>query len=179
MIAAMLLAVLAAVPVRTARVSVDERSPPQGATASATDADSSDADIAGSLAALRALDSDQALLDRMIGQMIMVGFSGSHERDEGVAAVRGQLARGEIGGVVLYPENIHRPQELRNLTAFLTKDSELTPLIGVDQEGGLVQRVSTFRRRAMSAATRSSAKRTARCIFMRAWRGSSRALAST
>jgi beta-N-acetylhexosaminidase len=126
-------------------VSADERPAPKAAPASApaAAANSSDADIAGSLAALRALDSDQALLDRMIGQMIMVGFPGSHKCDEGVADVREQLARGEIGGVVLYPENIHRPQELRDLTAFLANaKAELTPLIGVDQEGGLVQRLA-------------------------------------
>ena len=41
----------------------------------------------------------------MIGQTIMVGFSGQSEHDPGVKAVRDQLAKGRIGGVVLYPEH--------------------------------------------------------------------------
>ncbi len=88
-------------------------------------------------------DEGAALLDRMIGQMIMVGFPGAGERDKGVAAVRDELAAGTIGGVVLYPENIGRPRQLRNLTAFLANaKSELVPLIAVDQEGGQVQRLT-------------------------------------
>ena len=84
-----------------------------------------------------------ALLDAMIGQMIMVGFSGSSERDAGVVAVRDQLNKGTIGGVVLYPDNIGQPVELRGLTAFLRNaKSSPVPFIGVDQEGGLVQRLT-------------------------------------
>jgi len=82
-------------------------------------------------------------LDTMIGQMIMVGFLGDNERDPGVLAVRNQLAKGIVGGVVLYPENIGSPNELRTLTAFLRNaKSSLVPFIAVDQEGGLVQRLT-------------------------------------
>jgi beta-N-acetylhexosaminidase len=145
MIAAASLAVFSTILMGSVRLSADETVPPatQPSTASAA-VDSPDAaDIAEGLASLRSLGSDQALLARMIGQMIMVGFPGEHERDEGVAAAREQLAHGAIGGVVLYPENIHGPRELRNLTAFFANaNSELVPLIGVDQEGGLVQRLT-------------------------------------
>jgi beta-N-acetylhexosaminidase len=82
-------------------------------------------------------------LDSMIGQMIMVGFAGANERDPGVMAVRDQLAKGVIGGVVLYPENIGSQTELRALTAFLgNAKSSPVPFIAVDQEGGLVQRLT-------------------------------------
>jgi beta-N-acetylhexosaminidase len=88
-------------------------------------------------------EADAALLDAMIGQMIMVGFAGSSERDSGVMAVRDQLAKGVIGGVVLYPENIGPPEQLRALTAFLRNaKSAPVPFIAVDQEGGLVQRLT-------------------------------------
>jgi beta-N-acetylhexosaminidase len=88
-------------------------------------------------------DTDTRLLDSMIGQMIMVGFSGSGERDAGVIAVRDQLAKGTIGGVVLYPENIGAPDALRALTALLRNaKSSPIPFIAVDQEGGLVQRLT-------------------------------------
>jgi len=83
------------------------------------------------------------LLRRMIGQMIMVGFQGDDERDAGVIGVRDQLAEGVVGGVVLYPENIRSARQLRLLTACLANaKSELVPLIAVDQEGGVVQRLT-------------------------------------
>ena len=95
------------------------------------------------LAALRDTALADDLLDRMIGQTIMVGFSGSDEHDQGVKAVRDELAKGLIGGVVLYPENIRSARQLRLLTAYLSNaNSELVPFIAVDQEGGRVQRLT-------------------------------------
>jgi beta-N-acetylhexosaminidase len=83
------------------------------------------------------------LLDRMIGQMILVGFQGEDEHDLGVMAVRDQLAAGTIAGVVLYPDNIRSVSQLRLLTAFLgNANTKLVPLLAVDQEGGLVQRLT-------------------------------------
>jgi beta-N-acetylhexosaminidase len=88
-------------------------------------------------------DAGARRLDTMIGQMIMVGFAGSSERDPGVMAVRDQLANGTIGGVVLYPENIGAPEHLRALTTFLRDaKTEPVPFIAVDQEGGHVQRLT-------------------------------------
>ena len=83
------------------------------------------------------------VLESMIGQMIMVGFSGYRITDSDVIRVRDQLTGGTIGGVVLYPENIGPPDQLRALTALL-RDARLTPVpfIAVDQEGGLVQRLT-------------------------------------
>lgn len=79
----------------------------------------------------------------MIGQMIMVGFNGRSERDPGVIAVRDQLAKGTIGGVVLYPDNIGSREGLRALTAYLRNaKSSPVPFIAVDQEGGVVQRLA-------------------------------------
>lgn len=146
------------------------------------------AEIADDLASLRqmALSDDAALLDRMIGQMIMVGFLGHDERDQGVAAVRDQLAQGVIGGVVLYPENIRSARQLRNLTALLLNaKSELVPLIAVDQEGASCSgshggtAMSIFRRRGTWEEIPSSGPRTARSASMAAWPRSSPAPAST
>ena len=95
-----------------------------------------------SLAELRATAEADVDLDQMIGQTIMVGFSGQDEHDPGVSGVRDQLAKGVIGGVVLYPPNIVSAEQLRLLTAFLTNaNSKLVPFIAVDQEGGMVQRL--------------------------------------
>jgi beta-N-acetylhexosaminidase len=94
------------------------------------------------LAALREMAKADNGLDRMIGQTIMVGFSGQSEHDPGVKAVRDQLAKGVIGGVVLYSENIVSARQLRLLTAYLANaNSTLVPFIAVDQEGGRVQRL--------------------------------------
>ena len=88
-------------------------------------------------------ETEAAKLDAMIGQMNMVGFEGRSERDPGVLAVHDQLAKGTIGGVVLYPDNIGSPEQLRALTAYLRNaKSSPIPFIAVDQEGGLVQRLA-------------------------------------
>jgi beta-N-acetylhexosaminidase len=79
----------------------------------------------------------------MIGQMIMVGFPGEDLHDPGVVAVREQLANGTIGGVVLYPENIRSAEQLKTLNETLRAARvSPVPFIGVDQEGGLVQRLT-------------------------------------
>jgi beta-N-acetylhexosaminidase len=83
------------------------------------------------------------VLESMIGQMIMVGFSGYRMTDSGVVGVHDQLAEGTIGGVVLYPDNIGAPDQLRALTSFLRNARSVPiPFIAVDQEGGLVQRLT-------------------------------------
>jgi beta-N-acetylhexosaminidase len=88
-------------------------------------------------------EAEASRLDAMIGQMIMVGFEGRSEREPGVVAAHDQLGKGVIGGVVLYPDNIGPPEKLRALIAYL-RDAQPwpVPFIAVDQEGGLVQRLS-------------------------------------
>lgn len=81
----------------------------------------------------------------MIGQMILVGFPGDDENDEGVKAVRAQLNTGIVGGVVLFPENIRSREQVKNLIAFLRNaKSNPRPFIAVDQEGGKVQRLNPW-----------------------------------
>src|SRR5262249_38676044 len=83
------------------------------------------------------------VLESMIGQMIMVGSAGYRVIDSGVIGVHDQLAQGTIGGIVLYPENIGPPDELRALTSFLHNARSVpVPFIAVDQEGGLVARLT-------------------------------------
>jgi beta-N-acetylhexosaminidase len=90
-------------------------------------------------------DCGSARLDHMVGQMIMVGFPGDDENDAGVKAVRAQLNKGTIGGVVLFPENIHRRKQVNDLIAFLRNaNSNPRPFIAVDQEGGKVQRLNPW-----------------------------------
>lgn len=82
-------------------------------------------------------------LDKMIGQMIMVGFRGTRPDDKGVVAVREQLKRGQIGGVILFGINIKSRKQVTRLNRSLSKTgAKLPALIAVDQEGGHVQRLS-------------------------------------
>ena len=98
---------------------------------------------AAPLQALSAPEKDADPVEAMIGQMILAGFPGQRPQDLGVAAAREQLAQGLIGGVVLYPENIRSPEQLKTLTAYLREArSAPQPFIAVDQEGGIVQRLS-------------------------------------
>lgn len=83
-------------------------------------------------------------LNRMIGQMVLVGFPGRQPSDAGVRNVARQLEDGAVGGVILMSRNIESPAQVRRLTRHLAQAGEgrPTPFIGVDQEGGYVQRLA-------------------------------------
>ena len=102
--------------------------------------------LLGAVAPLQALSAPEEHADpieEMIGQMILAGFPGQRPQDPGVVATREQLAQGLIGGVVLYPENIRSPEQLKALTGYLREArASPVPFIAVDQEGGIVQRLS-------------------------------------
>ncbi|MBB65333.1 MAG: glycoside hydrolase family 3 [Waddliaceae bacterium] len=80
-------------------------------------------------------------LERKLGQLMIMGFPdtnlenqpyiSSHIRDHG------------LGGVILYGRNIHNPRQLRKLCADLHALSPHPLIIGVDQEGGAVSRLSS------------------------------------
>ncbi len=95
------------------------------------------------LAALLPLQAqDDPPLAQMIGQMLIVGFTGTQTGDQGVEAVRNQLGAGIIGGVLLLDRNIADPQQLRALISALNPPNLPAPAwIAVDQEGGRVQRL--------------------------------------
>jgi beta-N-acetylhexosaminidase len=73
------------------------------------------------------------------GQLLFVGFAGT-EVPRDLAAL---LAKGRVGGVVLFARNILSPAQLRELVAGLHEaaPAELPPLVAIDQEGGRVQRL--------------------------------------
>ncbi len=82
-------------------------------------------------------------LDAMIGQMLLIGFHGTSPGGKNARRIAQQIARGQIGGVILMDRNIRSPQQVRALTSrFLNTGHPLTPIISVDQEGGMVQRLS-------------------------------------
>jgi beta-N-acetylhexosaminidase len=82
-------------------------------------------------------------LDAMIGQMLLIGFHGTSPGGKNARRIAQQIARGQIGGVILMDRNIRSPRQVRTLTSiFLNTGHPLTPIISVDQEGGMVQRLS-------------------------------------
>ncbi len=84
-----------------------------------------------------------ASLDAMIGQMLLIGFHGSSPGGKDARRIASQIAKGQIGGVILMDRNIRSPRQVRALTSkFHSTGHPLTPIISVDQEGGLVQRLS-------------------------------------
>jgi beta-N-acetylhexosaminidase len=82
-------------------------------------------------------------LDAMISQMLMVGFSGTDVQDKWVEQIGKEIRKDRIGGVILFKRNISSPKQLKALTKYLQAQNKLfVPLfIGVDQEGGKVQRL--------------------------------------
>ncbi|MBN9021872.1 MAG: glycoside hydrolase family 3 protein [Rhizobiales bacterium] len=82
-------------------------------------------------------------LEAMIGQMIMVGFVGTGPGDPWPEKLVGQIAGGEVGGVLFLKRNVTDRQSVRALNAaFLAAGGATPPLLAVDQEGGIVQRLT-------------------------------------
>jgi beta-N-acetylhexosaminidase len=78
----------------------------------------------------------------MIGQLIIIGFH--DENGEGLKAIKAQIEKGEIGGVVLFRHNIKNKRQLRKMTDQIRGvRSKYIPFIAVDQEGGSVARIDS------------------------------------
>src|SRR6478609_5482975 len=73
-------------------------------------------------------------LEQQIGQYFYIGLPGP-ELD---AEARALLQEVQPGGVIIFGRNVVGPQQLRDL---LDGVRDLPPLLGVDQEGGLVDRL--------------------------------------
>ena len=86
---------------------------------------------------------DTSALDRMIGQMLMVGFRGVTPEEAWPQKLAAQIKAGTVGGVLFMSHNVQSPQQLKTLTGYLQRvKSDIPILLAVDQEGGIVQRLS-------------------------------------
>lgn len=82
-------------------------------------------------------------LERMAGQMIVSGFSGNDLSDRGVIAVREDLSAGRLGGVMFLKVNVSSAANVIAMTnAFWSAAGDIPPFITIDQEGGLVERLT-------------------------------------
>ena len=77
-----------------------------------------------------------------IGQRIMAGFPGTEIDDDFAALVREY----KVGNVILFRRNIESREQLSRLCKALTEliehETGAIPLIAIDQEGGVVTRLS-------------------------------------
>lgn len=73
------------------------------------------------------------------GQLLFVGFEGLELPED----LRQLIASGRVGGVVLFARNVSNPDQVRRLSAALhaAAPPDTPLLIGIDQEGGRVQRL--------------------------------------
>ena len=83
-------------------------------------------------------------LREKIGQMIMVGFMGNETGGQWFGEVLSQIEAGKIGGVLYLGRNIASREKVRrmNRAILAAAGDRPPPLIAIDQEGGIVQRLT-------------------------------------
>lgn len=76
-------------------------------------------------------------LEYQIGQLLFIGLPGT-ELDEDARAL---LEEVKPGGVIIFGRNVAAPDQLRGLLDGVRASLRVDPLLGIDQEGGLVDRL--------------------------------------
>lgn len=77
---------------------------------------------------------------QLAGQRVVAGFSGT----SAPKSLLRRIHRGELGGVILFSQNIRSRSQLRSLTARLQRARPAKSprlIVSIDQEGGLVKRL--------------------------------------
>lgn len=79
----------------------------------------------------------------MAGQMIMIGFAHDSAKSEQQSRLVSLLETGQIGGVMYLKYNIKSLTDVANMNRdFLAAGGRVQPLIAIDQEGGVVERLT-------------------------------------
>jgi beta-N-acetylhexosaminidase len=76
-------------------------------------------------------------LEQQIGQFLFIGLPGT----EFDAEARALVEEIKPGGVIIFGRNVAGPEQLRALTDAVREAIPTPPLFGIDQEGGLVDRL--------------------------------------
>jgi len=76
-------------------------------------------------------------LEQQIGQFLFIGLPGT-ELD---AETRALIEEVQPGGIIIFGRNVAGPEQLRGLLDGVCEMLPTCPLVGVDQEGGLVDRL--------------------------------------
>ncbi len=81
-------------------------------------------------------------LQRMIGQMLIVGFSVASSKSPGFLSALADLEQGMAGGILFLPQNIASRSEIVAMVQKVRQCAcETMPLIAIDEEGGTVDRL--------------------------------------
>lgn len=81
-------------------------------------------------------------LREMIGQKLILGFTGDSVDSLGVQAIASQIRESKVGGVVFLGRNFQSKEHVAQMTHYFQNcGSDLIPWIALDQEGGRVQRL--------------------------------------
>jgi beta-N-acetylhexosaminidase len=76
-------------------------------------------------------------LEQQVGQFLFIGLPGT-ELD---AQTRDLITEVQPGGVIIFGRNVAGPEQLRSLLDGVRELVSIPPLFGIDQEGGLVDRL--------------------------------------
>ncbi|HEX8846875.1 MAG TPA: glycoside hydrolase family 3 N-terminal domain-containing protein [Pyrinomonadaceae bacterium] len=76
-------------------------------------------------------------LEQQIGQFFYIGLPGTELDDE----TRSLIEHVQPGGVIVFGRNVAEPKQLRSLLDGVRELLPVEPLCGIDQEGGLVDRL--------------------------------------
>ncbi|MGH9941189.1 MAG: glycoside hydrolase family 3 N-terminal domain-containing protein [Pyrinomonadaceae bacterium] len=76
-------------------------------------------------------------LEQKIGQLLYIGLPGP----DFDAETRALVEEIQPGGVIIFGRNVTAPQQLRQLLDGVRESVRIEPLLGIDQEGGLVDRL--------------------------------------
>lgn len=76
-------------------------------------------------------------LEQQVGQFFFIGLPGT-ELD---TATRDLIEEVKPGGIIIFGRNVASPQQLRKLVDGVRELLPVEPLVGIDQEGGLVDRL--------------------------------------
>jgi beta-N-acetylhexosaminidase len=99
--------------------------------------------MSAALVATSLLPAQAASLERMAGQMILVGFQGASATDKPTQGIIDEIAKGQIGGVMFLKTNVKSLDAVRAMNAaFKAANPGIEPFISLDQEGGKVERLT-------------------------------------
>ncbi len=75
--------------------------------------------------------------EQQVGQLFYIGLSGTELNEE----TRALIQHVQPGGIILFGRNVQSPQQVRDLLDGIREMLPIEPLFGIDQEGGLVDRL--------------------------------------
>lgn len=76
-------------------------------------------------------------LEEKVGQLLMFAFHGTEFNDQ----LQTQIDKFHLGGFIHFARNIIDPIQVTQLNKDIINKSKIPPFIGVDEEGGVVQRI--------------------------------------